>query len=153
MTRSCCFSNALDAWLASQPVGGAVKSRRMPRRVNNGKIGQVIGRRLSQVRTAQGWTQARLAEALRLPPSSVSRIESGQRAISVEQLLDAALALGVAPVEILGGGAPKRSAVPTDEGALLASFGRLEARQRRLVLALAQELAAGASRSTPDDAT
>lgn len=151
MARNCVFGNPLDAILASPIPDGTVKSTPMTRRATNAKVGEQIGRRLSQLRTAQGWTQARLAEALHLPPSSVSRIENGQRAISIEQLLRAAQALGVAPAEILGGSVPKRSVAPTEESALLTSFGRLDARRRRLVLSLAQELAATSGTEAPED--
>lgn len=48
---------------------------------------QEIGQRLAAVRRARGWTQAVLADKLGLEKESVSRLESGKVAISIERLV------------------------------------------------------------------
>ena len=54
-----------------------------------------FGRRLAEVREEAGVSQRRLAKALELDPSAVSRIEAGQRALTAGELVAAADYLGV----------------------------------------------------------
>ena len=51
-------------------------------------VADVVGRRLQERREAEGMSQARLAEALDLDHSYISRIESGGRMPSLALLLE-----------------------------------------------------------------
>lgn len=54
---------------------------------------------LSEIRSAMGWTQARLAREARLDQSFVSRMESGERVPERETLLRIIDALGASPFD------------------------------------------------------
>lgn len=54
-----------------------------------------VGRRIAELRTERGVSQRRLATALDLDPSALSRIESGERGLAVAELVAAAEFLGV----------------------------------------------------------
>ena len=54
-----------------------------------------VGRRVRQLRTASGFTQARLAERAGMATQAVSRIERGERSPTLETLDKLAAALGV----------------------------------------------------------
>lgn len=53
-----------------------------------------VGSRLRAAREARGWTQAELAEAIRIEPETLSRYEGGVRGPSITVLAAAAKALG-----------------------------------------------------------
>lgn len=55
----------------------------------------MLGRRIKTARAMKDWTQAELEQKAQLPPTSVSRIESGQRAINTDELTRLANVLGV----------------------------------------------------------
>lgn len=46
----------------------------------------VMGRYVAVLRTHERWTQAELGEMLGMKPMTVSRLESGQRPISIDEL-------------------------------------------------------------------
>lgn len=54
-----------------------------------------FGRRIREARTQRGWSQSRLAEALDLDPSNISRLESGRSRLSLGQAVQVASALGI----------------------------------------------------------
>ena len=54
----------------------------------------VVRQRLRGLRQARGWSLDALAARCRLSPSTLSRIETGQRSIGLEQLVPLARALG-----------------------------------------------------------
>ena len=54
-----------------------------------------VGRRIAELRAERGVSQRRLAAALGLDPSALSRIESGERGLAVGELVAAAEFLGV----------------------------------------------------------
>lgn len=54
-----------------------------------------IGGRIAALRAERGVSQRRLAAALQLDPSALSRIESGERGLAVGELVTAADFLGV----------------------------------------------------------
>lgn len=54
-----------------------------------------VGRRIAELRAQRGVSQRRLAAALDLDPSALSRIESGERGLAVGELVAAAEFLGV----------------------------------------------------------
>src|SRR5262249_30727162 len=64
-------------------------------------IDGVVAEQIKALRKAQG-SQQRLADLLGVPQSTVTRIESGERGITVGELFRIAAALNVAPVELLG---------------------------------------------------
>ena len=64
-------------------------------------IKKKLGVRISQLRLETGMTQAKLAEKSNLSVDSISRIERGNRAPSLESLESIAMALGVEPSELL----------------------------------------------------
>ncbi|MBK1725561.1 helix-turn-helix domain-containing protein [Halorhodospira neutriphila] len=59
---------------------------------------------IRQARRQAGLTQAQLAEQLGVAQSGISRIESGERPVTVEMLQAIAEALGVEPAKLLGPG-------------------------------------------------
>lgn len=68
---------------------------------------EVFARRLREIRTAKGWSQARVAEEMtrlghRMMQTTVGKVETGDRSVSLEEALVFALALGVAPSAMLG---------------------------------------------------
>jgi transcriptional regulator with XRE-family HTH domain len=65
-----------------------------------------FGRRVRELRQAQGLSQERLAEIAELHRTYVSSLERGQRNVSLENIHALARALGVAPRELFpeGGG-------------------------------------------------
>ena len=64
-------------------------------------IRKKLGVRISQLRMKAGMTQAKLSEEADLSIDSISRIERGDRAPSLESLEKVAEALGVDPAELL----------------------------------------------------
>ncbi len=54
-----------------------------------------VGRRLAELRAERGVSQRRLAAALGLDPSALSRVESGDRGLAVGELVAASEFLGV----------------------------------------------------------
>ncbi len=64
-------------------------------------IKKKLGVRISQLRMKAGMTQANLAEKAELSIDSISRIERGDRAPSLESLEKIAEGLGIEPAELL----------------------------------------------------
>lgn len=54
-----------------------------------------VGRRIAELRADRSVSQRRLAEAIGLDQSALSRIESGERGLAVEELVGIAAFLGV----------------------------------------------------------
>ena len=61
----------------------------------------VIGRYITVLRTNQRWTQAELGEMLGMKPMTVSRLESGQRPISIDELALIAKTFGLTCAELI----------------------------------------------------
>lgn len=57
-------------------------------------LSQVVRQRIRGLRQARGWNLEALAARCRMSPSTLSRIETGQRSIGLEQLVPLARALG-----------------------------------------------------------
>lgn len=68
-----------------------------------------VGQRIAELRAERGVSQRRLATALSVDPSALSRIESGDRGLAVGELLAAAEFLGVDADDLLR---DERDAVP-----------------------------------------
>ena len=62
-----------------------------------------IGKRIKEIRTAKGWTQAKLAEASGVEPSNISHIERAATKLSLPTLVNIANALDVTLDEIIYG--------------------------------------------------
>ncbi|MFD5825114.1 helix-turn-helix domain-containing protein [Lentzea sp. NPDC060358] len=59
----------------------------------NGDLDGLVRKRIRALRVAQGWSLDELATRARLSPSSLSRIENGQRRLALDQLVTLARAL------------------------------------------------------------
>jgi transcriptional regulator with XRE-family HTH domain len=112
-----------------------------------GRVRAALGQRISRARRATGWTQAVLAEAVDIESCTLSRYECGLREPPLHVLLDIARVLRIPLVSLLGltdeASPPEGSheePVPDDDE-LLAVWGRLDGRHRRLVLSMARALA------------
>lgn len=62
-----------------------------------------IGNRIREIRTAKGWTQAKLAEKSGVEPSNISHIERAATKLSLPTMVNIANALGVTLDEIAYG--------------------------------------------------
>ena len=66
----------------------------MPRTVTSTVEAKVVGEKLREVRTAEGLTQAAVAERLGVSPAYVQKLESGRANPTLGQLATVAAALG-----------------------------------------------------------
>lgn len=97
-----------------------------------------IGQRVAARRKALGWTQAALAEKIGVAEETMSRMESGKVAISLERLARFCDLLDLPLDELL----LQVSENPTDEArALIKSLKDLSPAERNLVLDNARNLA------------
>ncbi|CAM4238352.1 helix-turn-helix domain-containing protein [Kibdelosporangium persicum] len=60
---------------------------------DDGDLDSLVRKRIRALRLAQGWSLEELATRARLSPSSLSRIENGQRRLALDQLVTLARAL------------------------------------------------------------
>jgi transcriptional regulator with XRE-family HTH domain len=60
---------------------------------DDGELDSLVRKRIRALRVAQGWTLDELATRARLSPSTLSRIENGQRRLALDQLVTLARAL------------------------------------------------------------
>jgi transcriptional regulator with XRE-family HTH domain len=65
-------------------------------------VGETFAKRVREVRERRGWTQQQLADRLRelgvpIDRTKVNRVETGARAVSIDDALAIAAALGVSP--------------------------------------------------------
>jgi transcriptional regulator with XRE-family HTH domain len=81
----------------------ARQRRKRTRRRENLTADQVVADAVKYLRGRRGITQQELADEIGWPQSTVARIELGERAISVADLLSLAWALNVAPGYLLAG--------------------------------------------------
>jgi transcriptional regulator with XRE-family HTH domain len=72
-----------------------------PRRGSERRIEDVVRRRLRSLREARGWTLDELARQSGIGPSTISRIETGQRRLAIDNLADLARALDTSVDELL----------------------------------------------------
>ncbi|MBP3686435.1 MAG: helix-turn-helix transcriptional regulator [Clostridia bacterium] len=70
-----------------------------------------IGSRIKEIRTAKGWTQAKLAEKSGVEPSNISHIERAATKLSLPTLVNIANALGATLDEIAYGSLVKSNHV------------------------------------------
>ena len=60
---------------------------------DNGELDSLVRKRIRALRVAQGWSLDELATRAKLSPSTLSRIETGQRRLALDQLVTLARAL------------------------------------------------------------
>ncbi len=113
----------------------------MPRNRNQDLL-RTVGRRVAQARAERGWTQEQLAEAIGIEPVSLSRLETGDRALSLTTLglIADALDLGLGHLVGVEADLPKPDLGP-QQAELLRGFNTLTEVRRDLVLRLVGELA------------
>jgi len=113
----------------------------MPRRRDEELI-RDIGRRIATLRQQRGYTQERLAERIGIEPVTLSRLETGHRAVSITSASRMADALGVGLGDLLDVQRPlPESEQPPEAAELVREFTGLSAPRRELVLRLVRELA------------
>ena len=92
-----------------------------------------LGERVADARRGKGWTQGELAARVGLTQTSVSRIETGGRAVSSLELAELAEVLGVSVLDLLRSGQRPMLAIAArlghfrDPGAVDRALGRAEA--------------------------
>lgn len=100
------------------------------------RVGAALGSRIRARREAQGWSQARLAEAVDLTPNYVGSLERGEALPTVQTLTVIARSLSTSAAELLGEttevGNPRDGWLDD----LVALARAVPTTQRRLVLAL-----------------
>ena len=113
----------------------------MPKRRDQELLRQV-GQRVSQARKERGWTQEQLAEAIGIEPVTLSRWETGDRALSLSTLAAIASALEVPLGDLLDvtRDIPAAEHAP-EEGELLRLYRGLSESQQDIILRLARDLA------------
>lgn len=112
----------------------------MPNRRDNEMLEQ-LGRRVSQLRRDRGITQAKLAAAIGVETVSLSRLETGERGLSLSTLAKVADKLGVSLGDIVDSARPLR---PLDADPVLTQIAHtaedLSAAGRAALLNMAHEL-------------
>jgi transcriptional regulator with XRE-family HTH domain len=80
-------------------------------------LGKQVGTNIERARKAKGWTLERLAATVRPKTSHqhISRIEKGQRTLTVDWIERIAKALGVDPVELIDPGRARATGFILDE--------------------------------------
>ena len=100
-----------------------------------------IGQRVARARRERGWSQEQLAEAIGIQPVTLSRWETGDRALSLSTLGRIAVVLGVGLGDLLD--VSRELPVPEhgpEAAELLRGFDKLTPTQRDLVLRVVREL-------------
>ena len=117
------------------------RSGAVPRKRDE-KLLKAVGARLQQIRQAAGLTQEQLAEAIDVQPVTISRFETGHRALSITVLADVAHVLETSIGELLDikrpMPKPKRLAGETE---LVRTWRKLDEERRDLLLRLLREVA------------
>jgi len=112
----------------------------MPRRRDQDLL-RLVGQRVALIRRDRGWTQEQLAEAIEIEPVSLSRLETGHRALSLSTLNLIAEALGTGLGDLLDieRDVPEPEHAP-DEAELLRLYRSLPNSKQDIVLRLARDL-------------
>ena len=113
----------------------------MPR-TRDEKLLIALGARLQRLRKERGLTQEALAEAMGIQPVTLSRLETGQRALSLSTLSMASVALECSLGELCAvDTALPAPARPAAEGELLRLWRSLGESEQGLALRLLREVA------------
>ena len=112
----------------------------MPRRRDQDLL-RKVGQRVAKARRNRGWTQEQLAEAIGIEPVTLSRWETGDRALSLSTLAAVAARLEVSLGDLLDVGrpVPEPDHAP-DEAELLRLYRNLPNSKRDIILRLARDL-------------
>ncbi len=104
---------------------------------------EAVGSRLKALRARAGLSQARVAEALNVEPSTVARMESGKRPVPLTLIPVLAGMYGatIPEVFVAGGALRDTASGGEDEHALLLRWRALRPSARRAVMGLLDELA------------
>lgn len=115
----------------------------MPKRRDHDLL-RLVGQRVANARKDRGWTQEALSEAIGIEAVSLSRLETGDRALSLSTLARIADALGVGLGDLLDvqRDTPAPEHAP-DEAELLRLYGKLPDNKRDIVLRLVRDLTSG----------
>lgn len=116
----------------------------MPRSRNQ-ELLRAIGQRVADIRKSRGWTQEALSEAVAVEPVTLSRYETGDRALSMSTLAAISAALGVPLGDLLDieRELPEPPHERPEHAELLRLFEQASPQRQQLLLALARELARG----------
>ena len=98
-------------------------------------IGEAVRRRLRALRLAKGMSQAELARRTNMAASTLSRLESGDRRLSIDHIAPLATALGVSVGELIASTAQGRTLGRPEPARV-----DLDLRRLRYFVALAEEL-------------
>lgn len=113
----------------------------MPRRRDEDLL-RDVGRRLARIRKDRGWTQEQLAEKIGIAPVTLSRLETGARAMSLSSLAIIAGMLEVGLGDVLDTAGPTPAqAMPPRENEMLRLFKELSSDRQDLLLRTARILA------------
>lgn len=113
----------------------------MPRRRDEDLL-KDVGRRLARIRKDRGWTQEQLADKIGIAPVTLSRLETGARAMSLSSLSTIAHMLEVGLGDVLDTATPPPAQqLPPRENEMLRLFRELRQDRQDLVLRVARELA------------
>ena len=101
-----------------------------------------VGQRVAQVRKERGWTQEQLAENVGIEPVTMSRWETGDRALSISTLsaISGCLEVGLGDLLDVERPLPEAEHAP-EEGELLRLYRGLPASKQDIILRLARDLA------------
>jgi transcriptional regulator with XRE-family HTH domain len=112
----------------------------MPRRRDEGMLREV-GCRVGQARRDRGWTQEALAEAVGIEPVTLSRLETGDRALSLTMLAQISEILGVGLGDLVDVARPTPTTdIAPEHAELLRLFGGLAPSAKDVVLRMVREL-------------
>jgi putative transcriptional regulator len=100
---------------------------------------------LREARTAQGWSQAGLAERVKLSTETISRIEREAFEPSLSTLFDISRALGISLDELVSGDS-RMAGLRPDERAWLKLFEQLPPPGRQALMTLGQMALKGRGR-------
>ena len=113
----------------------------MPRQRDQ-ELVRAVGARVAEARRERGFTQEKLSEAIGIEPVTLSRLETGHRALSHSTLASISSTLGVGLGDLLDVERDLPAAEHTPEATeLLRLFSGLTASQKDVLLRLARELA------------
>ena len=115
----------------------------MPRH-RDADLVKAIGQRVAEARRDRGFTQEQLSEVIGIEPVTLSRLETGHRALSLTTLSRIAAALELALGELLdtGRGLPQSEFAP-EEHELLRTFRAMSTGSQEALLRVARELVGG----------
>lgn len=114
----------------------------MPRRRDD-ELLRRVGQRVARARQERGWTQERIAETVGIEPATMSRWETGDRALSLSTLAAIADCLELALGDLLDIERPiPQTELSPDDAELLRLFRGLPSSKRDIVLRLARDLSA-----------